>query len=134
MIEEGLYSYLRAQVAIAELAGDRVFPLAIPQHHYTEASRLACVVYQRIGVSRQIKFCGTDDFVESTFQVDCYAMTYLKAKQLARAVRLALVDYAGAMGAETVQNVFIQTEFDLDDPDPGLYRISQTYSIWHLDS
>lgn len=128
MIEQGLFEYLSANAGVSALVDSRIYPSVMKQ-----GVDMPVVVFSRIGSQRSRTFCATDSLVLGTFQLDCYDRGYLKAVQLAAAVRSALVDYAGLMGDTTVNQVSLESEFDTDDPEPGLYRVSQTYSIWYLE-
>lgn len=138
MIEKALYNKLRLNGGVAALASTRIFPLVIPQKVYSEVTKMPCVVYQFEGKDRQATFSGTGSLIAGSVQVDCYATTYLLSKQLADAVRAALLDQSGLwttndspQAVYTVQKIFIDREIDLDDPEPGLYRVSQQYSVWY---
>lgn len=136
MLVEDLPAFFVADVALkAKLQGQylRVFPLIIPQHLHGEATKLSCLVYQRLGVERQSTFCGTDGVVRTILQVDSYALKYIDANALARLVRLRLTDFGGTIGDTIVKNAKLDSELELFDDDPGLYRVSQTYSIWHVE-
>jgi hypothetical protein len=131
MIGEALFSHLTADAGVALLAGTRVYPLVIPQHVYNEATKLPCVVYQRTGTDLPINTCGAEALAGTSMRIDAYARSYDLAVQLAAAVRAALVNHAGPMGSVHVSRVNLESELDLLDIEPGLYRVSQTYSIWH---
>jgi len=130
MIEEGLFAHLSADAGVSSLAASRIFPLRVPQG---QSIGDGAVVYQRVGSTRGHTTCATDRLVQGSFQIDAYAKTYIKAISLARALRVALIDHTGPMGDTHVDRVFLETEFDTDDPEPGLYRVSATYTIWYLE-
>lgn len=134
MINEAVYQHLVATAGVAALVGTRIHPLVIPQRIAATSQRVPAVVYSISGVDRAVSYCGTDRLVRSTLGIDCYAAGYDAARALATAVRTALVDFFGPMGSATVVPVRtcnIETEFDLMDIEPGLYRVSQQWTIWH---
>lgn len=134
MINEAVYQHLVATAGVAALVGTRIHPLVIPQRIAATSQRVPAVVYSISGVDRAVSYCGTDRLVRSTLGIDCYAAGYDAARALATAVRTALVDFSGPMGSATVVPVRtcnIETEFDLMDIEPGLYRVSQQWTIWH---
>jgi hypothetical protein len=139
MIEEGLVQRLLADTSIAAmLVGqtNRIYPLVMPQRVEGDPPNIPCIVYRRSGSSRDTTFCATDNLVSATFQLDSYAANYTHARQLARLVRRRLVDFTGTLtdtDATQVDSIFLSTEFDLDDPDPGLYRVSQTFNVWYRE-
>jgi hypothetical protein len=131
MIGEALFTHLSTDVVVGALVGSRIYPLMIPQHVYNEATKLPCVVYQRSGLDQPINTCGAEALVGTSMRVDSYARSYGLAVQLGAAVRDSLVNHSGPMGSVHVSRVNLESELDLLDSEPGLYRVSQTYSIWH---
>lgn len=134
MAEPNLYEFLRNVPTVAALVGDRIYPELIPQHLYTEVSRMPCVVFYRAGSDRQPMFCGTDKLVAGVYTIIAKAPHYDVAAKLAGAIRLALVDYSGPMGDAMIQNVLANAETGGNpDPEPGLFNRIETYTIWHLE-
>ena len=138
MIQESLYSKLAGAAGVTAIVSTRIYPLVIPQTVYSEATKQPCIVYSVDGKVRQVRFSGTDTLVTGSFTVDSYARSYQAVQALAAAVRTALVDQSGTwtdsdspQDSVSVQKVFIESEFDLMDEDPGLYRVSQQYTIWY---
>ena len=138
MIQEGLYATLSGDAGVSAIVGTRIYPLVIPQTVYSEATKRPCIVYSFDSKGRQIRFSGTDTLVEGRFTIDCYATTYSEAQDLAEAVRGVLVDYSGTMTSGSspqttndVKKLFIESERDLMDIEPGLYRVMQEYKIWY---
>ncbi|HMU15814.1 MAG TPA: DUF3168 domain-containing protein [Thauera aminoaromatica] len=132
MIQSALYLHLTTDPVVGALAGLRVYPLSIPQHVYNEATRLPCLVYQRVGGDQPIDTCGAPELAESLVRIDAYARSYEDADALAEAVRAALINHTGPMGSVHVSRVNLEgNALDLLDVEPGLYRVSRTFSIWH---
>lgn len=119
--------------AVVALVQDRVFAQRIPQHIYSESTKMPCLVFQRIGGTRQVLHCGTDNLVEAIYQIDAYAPKYADAVRVATQARRALVGYGGPMGEVQVSNVFITADFDAEEPEPGLERRSQSYTVWYKE-
>jgi len=134
MMYEGLFDYLSKNTGVKALVSSRIFPLVIPQATAATLLLQPCLVYSRLDVRRQQKFCGTDGLVRSEFQLDCYATTYAGSQNLAAATRAALIDFRGTMGAVDVRATFLDSEQDLVEPDPGLYRVVQRFILWHDES
>lgn len=140
MLHSGIYDELRTNVNTASILAEvapnlsRIFNGTVPQKKPGSRPYMPCVVYNLRSVDRQQVYCGTSGLVRSTIMLDSYATTYEGAKTLARAVRLALIDYSGMLGGTVdVRNAALQTEFDVNDNEPGLYRVSQTWIIWHAE-
>jgi hypothetical protein len=133
--EPNFFEYLRAVPNVQALAGDRIYAGRIPQHVYDSRDRVMdCAVYTRVGGQRGITFCGSEGLVAGQYQLDIYSPDDVRFVQLARAIRRALVDYSGPMGAVEVKKVFIETDFDSQEAEPGLNRRTQTYTVWYAES
>lgn len=142
MLHEALHAELAADSGVAALVATRIYPMLIPQKSFEDATRHGCVVFTRVGVGRLVRLCNggtTDGLVQSTVQIDSYAKrltTTDGALAIAAAVRAALVDFRGELGGsggELVKSITLDDEAELMDPEPGLYRISQRYTIWHVE-
>jgi hypothetical protein len=138
MIEDDLPGFLTddSDVAALVITGSlsRIFPLVIPQHLWGEVTKLPCLVYQRDGSGRGSTYCSQDTLIWATFQFDCYARTEAQMRQLARAIRLRLQNFRGMMGDTEVRIALLENDFDGLDPDPGLYRRTQRWVIWHIET
>lgn len=128
LLEESLYSFLTNSVDVSAIIGDRMYGMVRPEKDPTPS-----IVYSRATTLRTQTLCKTDSKVRATMTVDSIAKTYLGVKRLARAVGKALSDFTGDMYGTRVSTVILESEIDLDDPDPGLYRVSQTYLIWFVE-
>jgi hypothetical protein len=123
----------------AHLAGtgsnpDRVYPLVIPQKVPGGAVQFPCVVYEQVDAQRQVAYCGTNGLVRTSIRLDCYSPSYDTAREVARAVYEVLRDYRGMLGGIVdVRAASLATEFDVQDFEPGLYRVSQSWTFWHLE-
>lgn len=139
MIDESLFALLRdsgVSSFVSEASSPvryRIFPLVIPQHESGDLDQYPCVVLTKAGASRGVTLSGTDTLVNATYQIDSYAVTYKEAAQLADAVRVALMDFNGTVGDHEIKTANIDNEFAIEDPEPGLYRIMQTYSVWYVE-
>jgi hypothetical protein len=132
--EPNLFEYLKSVPAVAALVGNRIYEGRIPQHVFDSDERVMdCAVYSRVGGAPDRAFCGTGGLVAGAYQVDVYSPDGVRKTQAARAIRRALVDYSGPMGAVTVRKVFLETDFDSEEPEPGLERRTQTYTIWYVE-
>lgn len=133
--EPNFFEYLSAVPTVAALISNRIYAERIPQHVFDSRSQVMdCAVYTRVGSQRGITFCGTEGLVAGQYQVDVYSPDDVRKVQLARAIRRALVDYSGPMGAVEVKKVFIETDFDSQEAEPGLNRRTQTYTVWYAES
>lgn len=135
MAEPNLYEFLRNVPAVAALVGDRIYPVMVPQGHPDGPARLPCVVYTRVTAARQVLFCGTDRAVQASYQLDAYAAEYDSAVAVATAIRAALVDYGGQLGDVAALRCSLEADFDtVPDPEPGIFRRLQTFTIWYREA
>jgi len=139
MIGEALKIHLvQATPTAAYLAGapdpDRVYPLIIPQKKPRGPAQVPCVVYRISGVDRQQLYCGTSSTVPTRMELDSYAIDYDEAHALADAVKAVLQDFRGMLGGiVALKNATLENEIDLQDIDPGLFRVNQSWAFWHLE-
>jgi len=126
-------AFLKADAAIAALVGNRIYPLLIPHHVYNSVTQHPVIVFQRIGAQRTANYCGTERIVVASYQFDCYARRYETTLELAEAVRLALRDYVGLIGDCRIRLMRQETEIELLDPEPGLFRVSSDWSVWYIE-
>lgn len=128
-----LRAILLAHPPVATLVAARVFPLMIPEADVEAPGTMPCVVYTLVGASRALATCEQSRKVGASVQVDCYARNPDDADLLAAAVRGALIDYRGTSAGVAIDRVSLDNEFQLVDPDPGLFRVSQAFSAWYLE-
>jgi hypothetical protein len=111
----------------------RIYRMVIPQFAEGDLTKFPCIVYSKVGAGRTLRFGSTDSVVRGDFQLDHYATTYEGAAALADATRIRLTDFVGVLAGEEIKATELQNEFVLDDPEPGLFRVSQSWVIWYVD-
>jgi hypothetical protein len=128
ILEESLFSFLSSDTAVGSVVADRIYGLIQPQKGLQP-----CIVYSRIATLRSQTLCATDSKVRAMLLIDCYDKTYKGSKLLAEVVRQTLTDFSGDMAGTRISSVALDAEVDRDDPEPGLYSVSQTYFIWFTE-
>ena len=123
-------SVVLAAAPVAAIVAARVFPLIVPQEVWSSPTRKPCIVFTTRSVQRQVKFCNTDELIQERVDLDCYARDSDTCQLLAAAVRLALIDFRGTVGVTRFGPLHLESETDLDDDEPGLFRRVLTFSIW----
>jgi len=139
MLHKGLVAELASNTIVAGFLVDgsvtRVFPHVIPQKIPHGARQVPAVVFSTVSVDRQVTYCGTSGLKRSTLRLDCYDVTFDGVKDLAKAVEDVLLDFRGMLGdIADVRHAALETEFDLQEFEPGLYRVSQSWVFWHADT
>ncbi len=132
-VEEAIYTILTGDGVVGPLIATRVYPGLAPQE-----ATLPYVVYDRISTPRVRSLDGTSDLAHPRHQITSWATTYAGAKALATAVRNALDDYSGAVGAETIDDAYIDDEGDVANLSPGvderrMFGVRQDFVIWHRE-
>lgn len=121
---------LTAAPAIAELIGDRVYPVIAPA-----SAAIPFVVWRRQAVQRESTLAGPAGVATVTLAVDMYATTYEGVRELADRCRLVLDGFGGELGNWiSVRNVSLLSESDgfvqLAGGDlPPVYSVTQTYTV-----
>lgn len=123
MFDEGLYTFL---VSTATSAGNRVKPMRLPQ-----GLALPAIVYSEVSPGIEYTQGGESSVREPRYQLDCWGADELAAKTLAGEVILAMSNYNGLMGSETVYSAFIEGKQDDPDPDTGRCRVIIDVVIQH---
>lgn len=137
MIGEALFAHLRNDLGVAALVQDssvyRIYPLVIPQK-LDAIAQMPAIVYSLDSAARSVGYCGTFKTVDRGATIDCYALSYAGAHQVADAVTASLLDFRGQLGGLVfVHTANLITALDLQDIEPGLFRVSQSWSIWHSE-
>ena len=110
-IEKRVAAVLKASPAVSDICDGKIYPLKIPQ-----GTTLPCVVYQRVYSSPDHTLCGYAS--EGVFlMLNCFAMSYEQAKELALAVR-------GSMAAA---DCIFQNETDLYEENAETFCVSAEY-------
>lgn len=128
--ERLLADQLRNQPAVAELIGDRVFPVLAPA-----SAAVPFVTWRRSSVQREMTLSGPAGIPTVTIQVDMYAETYEAVRELADRCRQTLDGWGGSLGNWiTVSNVSLTGESDgfvslAGGELPPVYVVTQTYTV-----
>lgn len=110
MVEDALYSILRADAGVTGWVGDRVYFMEAPQE-----VTLPALVYQRIDTDRGMAHDGPEGYAVATFQITCMG-TLGQAPQVAEAVRQALHGYRGEVAGVQVWLASVMGDRDVFVP------------------
>ena len=139
MIHEPLSKHLRANAGVAALIGAgtnaRYFEGTLGQKAPGGKDRIPAVLLRSVDINdRQVAYCGTVGTIRALALIDCYDAAARDAWRVAAAVRGALLDFRGVMsGTLQVRIITLELETELDDPDPGLYRVRQNWAVWFTE-
>jgi hypothetical protein len=121
---------LVAAPAVAEIVGDRVYPVIAPA-----SAAIPFVTWRRQAVQREATLSGPAGIATVTLAVDMYATTYEGVRELADRCRAVLDGFGGTLGNWiSVRNVSLLSESDgfvqlAGGELPAVYSVTQTYTI-----
>lgn len=128
-IEEAIYTHLVGNAGVLALAGNRVYPLNLPQNPSYPA-----ITYRRVTTRRVMAHDGPEDLGFPRFQFDCYAVGYREVRDLANALRAALNGYRGIMGGGVeVDGVIFLNEVDDFGDTAEVFRVTVDFLIVHKE-
>lgn len=125
-VEKGVFELIKTK------AGGRIYALTAPQN-----ATVPFVVFQRVSGDRWRSVNAPSGISQVTIQIDCYALDYYGAKDLAVEIETILDGHRGTVyyGSGSPQDsvriagISLDSESDLLDQDeePFLYRVSTRY-------
>ena len=129
LIGELLYARLTGNASLAALVGTRVHPDMLPQNVTYPA--ICYVQVSRVEVVRKPVAAGAVGgklaIVRGTFQLDCYAATYMQAHQVALTAAAAAYGWRDKANGVIVARV---TDIgDVNDSEETMQRVSLDVSI-----
>jgi hypothetical protein len=127
-MEETLRSVLVADAGLSALVGERIIWGARPQ-----GELLPCLVLHRVTGARDYHMTGRSGLVDSLVQADCWAETWLAAKDVSR----ALLEALDGLTLSPFQKAFVTSErdtFETDDQGRSFYRTMLEFRVWHADA
>ena len=128
MNEDSLFSRLSQDAALTAMVSSRVYPVMAPQ-----GVPSPYVVFNKVVEMQTGTYCASDPMVRDLFDFNSYAKSFKQARAVAKALRDSLVDFRGAMDGIHVAGIWLDTEMQSLDVEPGLFRVSTSLFIWHGD-
>jgi hypothetical protein len=140
-LEDALFRWVSTQATLTALIGA---PPAVVRFHkgrIPQGGHFPAMVQQRTGTLRQDLQCRPDGAVAVSLQVDSYGKSFPEsvavADEFRRLLRADVASYPLWMGegdspseAVKVKAATLENDFDIDDPEPGLYRRVQLWRFW----
>lgn len=135
--EEAIRTILEDDADTYGQVGSRIYPQAAPI-----GSAYPLIVFQRITTTHYRHTTGISGFADASVQVDYYAKTYAKAKELAEYARLALDGYSGTKLCTSGQIGRMDIRLDSDNDEHNdvqhdgnnvIYRVSHQFSVTHQE-
>ena len=132
-LKDDLWAYLNGTPGVTSVFSNtspdqiRIYPQVLPQDPTHPAAS-----YQIVGRQRQPMMGNqTNDLVRSSVNFDVYGLTSESVESGSAALSAALQDFRGLIVATQVERLLLENEIDLTDVEPGLFRNSMSFTIWH---
>jgi hypothetical protein len=119
ILEESIHAILTNSASVADIVGNGVYPMVIPQR-----GKLPAVTYMRVSSQYDTSVDGTGSRLTARVQIDCWCRSYSEAKRLSEAVRNAMVA-AGHL---------VQSERDGFEDDLYIYSVGMDFSCRHKEA
>jgi hypothetical protein len=130
MIDESLYTLLKANTGVHAIVADRIYALEAPQE-----ADLPCLVYEKVSATgRELYHNGVTNHCDVRFQITCIGDTPLKAKTAAAAVVKATHGYRGSIGGHVINFCRVENEVDLIDEATQNYVVAVDVMISHKEN
>ena len=134
-LNNAIYEYLLADAGVSALAGTRIRPDVLD-----DGEAMPAILFYRISGIHQNTIAGTfGEIAETRVTIDCFAETRKKANEVAEAVRLAMIDFAGTRSGVKVRTSVVdtgQSQF-VNNPVGGTevyrYVTSQDFRIFYIE-
>ena len=117
-IETAITKALEDEATITAIIGTdpvRLYPLIAEQ-----GAALPYMIFQQISGVRDYTMDGPSGYVDSRYQITCWAATYGAAKRLFEAVRIFFNGYHATVLNRRIQYVHFENEMDRFAKKPGL--------------
>jgi hypothetical protein len=133
-VEDALYARLSTFAGLVAL-GAKVYPKRVPQD-----AGYPAITYQRISGVR-ISAMGRDTgLAHPRFQVSAFSggtasvSAYDHATQIAAQIRAALQRFRGTVAGVEIQDIFIDNDTDIGDPNSEIEGIATDVVVWARES
>ena len=107
-IDAALFSLLAADGSVIGYVATRIYPQELPQE-----SALPALVYERTSLDHIRSNDGATGLATALYDLTSWAETFVAARGLADAARLALDGYSGTVGSVKIGFIILENEVDL---------------------
>ncbi len=138
ILQPALFYQLSHDGTIIGLVSTRIYPAGdVPT-----GAKLPYITYQRIDAIHERHMTGGCNWVHARYQLDCWAMKPRDADEVFEAVKVALDNFRGIMGAgatvATIDGCFLESDSSGVEPPEdatqrGTARVSADFVIWYRD-
>lgn len=143
-LKQALFEHLSANATIAAIVGARIVPNVAPTTATTgttSASFFPYLAYERLSSDHVRHAGGPSGLAQGRMQIECWGLDSVTVESLADAVRRALQNFIGNMGAialpvysTLVDSMGDTVKFPETAADPIKWNVSVNVSIWYRES
>lgn len=124
-LHTAIFGYLAASADFHAVAGDRIYPVRLPQ-----LPTMPCVSYSIMSDPRHCLDGAT--YQHSRIQFNCWAETYLQVKSVAETIKALLNGFRGTMNSEEkIDSCLVISELDQFESNVDIFQEILEFSIWH---
>lgn len=136
-IDGAVLGRLKAVAAVTNIVGAgssaRIYAAKLPQK-----PRLEAITFTQISAERAHAFGSDPGVVRARFQLDAWANTWEKSRDLADAIRgngagNAFSRFRGTQDSTVVDDILLDNELPTFEDEAGSYRTTQDYLIWYQE-
>lgn len=128
MVEQVIYSLLTGDAPTLALVSTRVYP----EGDVPDKPTIPFLVQSRIATAYTNRTHSGKTYNTPRIQIDCYAATPLKAKQLAETINTKLDNYRGTVGSWRVDAIHVVDMRDSYESETGNFICSLECIIWAI--
>lgn len=125
-IEEAFVSRINANADAQEILEGRVYASSA-----SPGAEPPVVIYTKVSSDRKRDLSGKARLAITRMQLDCYSGEYEEAKTISRLIIEDFDSFKGIVAGVNVLACWVDSEEDIYEGDPGLYRTSMDFMIWH---
>ena len=115
-LETDLYTLLSNNAGVIALISTRIYPIIAPQD-----ATLPFATYSRVSTNNIFNLDNQSDLENASYQIDCYAETYLGSVAIADAIKTAM------KAASTFSTADMDESHDIEE---DLFRVILQFSVW----
>lgn len=124
-IESEIYDRLNGFAGLTSLVSDRVRGGGVLKQEET----LPAVGFTRVSAERSSAMGSDNGIVFARFQVDSWAKSYVKVRQVAEQVRQALQRFTGGV----ITDIFIVGEVDLYEKGTRIHHVATDFKVIYTE-
>lgn len=125
-LEAALQQFLTTFPSVTAIVDTRIYPLKMPQN-----VRMPAATYQTVSDRTIQSHDGTSNFAYTRIRFMCWGRTFEDARELARAIKGALVGYRGMMGARWIGSIRADNELNSYNEQTKMFDYMSDYIIGH---